>query len=246
MKKRPLILITGWSTGDLSFGVSKTYLSHLSNFGDIIMATPMHGIISDVDLVVLPGGKDAPSFLYGQPPGYHNGDSDQFKEWFVQNNLDQYIEAGASVYGTCLGMQQLVIKYGGSLCQNLVNHPYSTESRDELVHELVFKGEYRLLEAKLLSRKESSKKSCIKTCSLHHQGAYEDNIPECFNIIATTKDGVVEAIEHKTLPIAACQFHVEEDWDALGNYLIRKLINLSPNFKHENSGSDKSVQKSIE
>ncbi len=241
MKQRPLIAIPGWSTGDLSFGVGKAYLNHLGNFGDVIMLTPMNGIIENVDLVVLPGGSDAPSFLYGQPPGYFNTASDQFKEWFVQSNLTEYIEAGVPVWGTCLGFQNLLIKYGGSLCQNLIGHPYSEEERGELVHELVFTGEYKLLEAKLLARRANKKVTSIKTCSLHHQGAYESNVPDCFNIVAKTKDGVVECIEHKTLPIAGMQSHTEEDWNALGNHLISKLLHQSPNFKYENSGSNSSV-----
>lgn len=240
MKERPLIGIVGWKTGDNSFGVTIPYLNHLSNFGDIVVLNPMRGIISDLDLVILPGGKDSPSFLYGVPPNYANGDSDQFKEWFAHNNLDQYINAGVPIFGTCLGMQQLIIHFGGSLCQNLINHAFSNEFRGEPVHELVFTHEYMLLEAKLLARRKKDK--VIKTCSLHHQGAYQENIPECFNIIATTKDKVVEVIEHKTLPIAGCQGHTEEDWNPLGNYLIGKLLRSSPNFKNENTGNSTAVQ----
>lgn len=130
--------------------------------------------------------------------------------------------------------QQLVVKYGGSLCQHIFGHPYSTEERGELVHELIFENQYKMLETTLLAKRKG-KSASIKTCSLHHQAAYQDkdrqDVPECFNIICKTKDGVVEAIEHKELPIAGCQFHTEEDYNPLGNYLIRKLIAASPNLK---------------
>lgn len=241
MKQRPLIAVVAASTGENSFGTTKPYLNYLSNFGDTILLNPMNGIIENLDLVIMPGGADSPSFLYGQPPSYFNSSSDQYKEWFAQNNLKQYIEAGVPVFGICLGFQQLIIAMGGSLCQNLNGHPYSTEERSDLVHELVFTSEYQLLEAKLLNRRNSKKATCIKTCSLHHQGAYDDNIPECFNIIARTKDKVVEFIEHKTLPIAGCQNHPEEDWNSLSNHLIAKLLQRSPNFTYENSGSNSSI-----
>lgn len=235
MKQRPLIGIVGWKTGDNSFGVTLPYLTHLSNFGDILVLNPMRGIIENLDLIILPGGKDSHSFLYNAPPNYTNSDCDQFKEWFIHTNLQQYIDSKIPIFGTCLGFQQLIIHFGGSLCQNLISHPYSTEYRGEQVHELIFSSEFLQLEMQLLARRKKDK--CIKTCSLHHQGAYEKDVPECFNIIAKTKDNIIEVIEHKTLPIAACQSHTEEDYSPIGNYLINKLIKLSPNFKHENTGN---------
>jgi putative glutamine amidotransferase len=237
-KKKPLIGIVAWKTGDNSFGCTLPYLTHLSLFGDVLLLTPMKSMVENLDLVFLPGGTDTPSFLYGQPPNYTNSNSDQFKEWFANKLLDKYIDAGVPVFGTCLGMQQLIVKFGGSLCQNLYGHAYSNEYRGELVHELVFEPEYKMLEISLLAKRKSKKKN-IETCSLHHQGAYQDkdenNIPDDLKVICKSPDGVVEAIEHKTLPIAGCQFHTEEDYNLLGNHLIKKLINLSPNLKKDDN-----------
>ncbi|GIT73808.1 MAG: hypothetical protein Ct9H300mP28_36220 [Pseudomonadota bacterium] len=36
-----------------------------------------------------------------------------------------------------------------------------------------------------------------------------DTLPECFDITANTEDGVIMGIQHKTLSIAAVQFHPE-------------------------------------
>ncbi len=232
-KKKPLIGIVAWKTGDNSFGVTLPYLTHLQMFGDVVLLAPGKNMIQELDLVVLPGGKDSPSFLYNEPPNFQNSDSDQFKEWFVQKQLDLYIKAGVPIFGTCLGMQQLIIKYGGTLCQHIYGHAYSNEWRGEKVHELIFEPEYKMLEIQLLARRK--KGSVVETCSLHHQGAYHDkernDIPECLKVICKTDDGVVEAIEHNELPIAGCQFHTEEDMNPLGNFLIKKLISLSPNLK---------------
>lgn len=244
MKQRPLIGIVGWSTGENSFGVTKPYLDHLSNFGDILILNPMRGIIENLDLVVLPGGSDTPSFLYGQPPSYKNSPSDQYKEWFVFNNLKQYIEAGVPIYGTCLGFQNLIVYFGGELCQDLKGHEYSEEFRGQKVHDLIFTSEYALLEASLVKKR---KNKSIMTCSLHHQGAIrsEGHVPDVLNIVAYTKDDVVECIEHRELPIAGMQCHVEEDYNPLGNYLIHKLIKRSPNLnlQDENTGSNNTVQE---
>ncbi len=247
-KKKPLIGIVGWKVGDNSFGATLPYMIHLGLFGDVVVLTPMNAMVEGLDLVFLPGGPDTPSFLYNEPPNFTNSSPDQFKEWFVNKTLDKYIEAGVPVFGTCLGMQQLIVKFGGSLCQNIVNHAYSDECRGELVHELVFEPEYKMLEMTLLARRKSNKNKSIATCSLHHQGAYQDDerndIPKGIKVICKTKDGVVEAIEHESLPIAGCQFHTEEDYNVLGNYLIKSLLSKSPNLKKdENSGVSSEVKK---
>lgn len=245
--KKPLIGIVAWKVGENSFGVTLPYLTHLSHFGELILLTPMKQMVEGLDLVVLPGGSDSPSFLYNEPPNFTNSNPDQFKEWFVNKVLDKYVEAGVPIFGTCLGMQQLIIKYGGKLHQNITGHPYSDEYRGELVHKLIFEPEYKYLEMTLLSKRKNNKDKFISTCSLHHQGAYQNkernDVPSEFNVICKTADDVVEAIEHKTLPIAGCQFHTEEDYNVLGNHIIRNLISKSPNLnKNENSRIDKTIQ----
>lgn len=239
MQRKPKIGIVGWSTGDGSFGTTKPYLQHLSRFGSVLILTPMGGIIPDLDLVVLPGGRDIPTYDYGRVPGYTNSDADQFKQFFYDNNLKQYIKAGIPIFGTCLGFQMLVVHFGGILQQDisLDDHGYSDDEtkggRGELVNDLIFTPEFSDLEIELLP-KRSYKGRCIKTCSLHHQAALKnDAFPEQLQIVAYTADGVVEAIQHAELPIAGMQAHVEEDYNVLGNHLIKSLIERSPNFKDE-------------
>lgn len=246
MKKRPLIGIVAWSTGENSFGVTKPYLNHLSHFGDTIILTPQRGIVDNLDLIVLPGGKDMASVKYGAVPGYYNSDPDQYKEFFVENNLQQYIDAGVPIWGTCLGFQQLGVFFGSIMCQNidLFSHGHSEvygKGREDLVNDLVFTPEFLLLESKLLAKinknkTHKSKKSKIQVCSLHHQAIYDEDLSDELDLIAKTDDGIVECFKHKTLPIAAGQFHVEEDGNILANYLISELLKQSPNFEYEDKG----------
>ncbi len=99
------------------------------------------------------------------------------KNSFVQQNLQQYIDLGIPIWGTCLGFQQLVVKFGGELCQSIpYSHGYSSESRNELVHDLIFTSAYRNIETKLIAK---AKAKVIKANSLHHQGAYIDMVPDC-------------------------------------------------------------------
>ncbi len=43
----------------------------------------------------------------------------------------------------------------------------------------------------------------------HSLFAKRDVLPECFEVTSETKDGVIMAIEHKSEPIGAVQFHPE-------------------------------------
>lgn len=240
---KPKIGIVGWSTGDNSFGATRAYLHHLSFIGDVRIICPKESTDTDLDLLVLPGGKDTLPSRYGQVPGYYNSDPDQFKEAFIEVNLKNYIEAGIPIWGTCLGFQQLVVYFGGKLLQNIPIgvHGYSnsvSEGRGELVNKLIFTKEYKGFEEAIFRKYPKLKK--IECCSLHHQGVrFSESrsnygLPECLDVVAYTSDNIVEIIRHKSLPIAGGQFHVEEDFNLAAQELIKELISRSPNFKNEN------------
>lgn len=242
---RQKIGIVGWSTGDNSFGTTRSYLHYLNFFGEIRILTPKEGIDEDLDLVVMPGGKDTLPSNYGAVPGYYNSDSDQYKEHFAKVNLPKYIQAGIPVFGICLGFQQIAVHFGGVLKQNidLGSHGYSDVEkvgRGELVNTLVFDPKYLTLELQLTKTTKSKK---IKTCSLHHQGVEKDSLPDELDLIAYTDDGIVEAFRHPKLPISAVQFHPEEDFNTLGRFLIRDLLAKSPNLQNENKGNTEKIQK---
>lgn len=231
--------IVGWETGDNSFGTTKAYLHYLGMFGDVRILTPSDGIHEDLDLVVMPGGRDVLPTNYGEVPGYYNSAPDPFKEHFAKVNLAQYIEKKIPVFGICLGFQMLCVHFGGSLNQNIdiSTHGYSDEKSDdgrgELVNDLIFTRKFLVLEAKLLASSKNKAKK-IKTCSLHHQAVENDEyFPEPLEVIAHTSDNVVEFMRHKELPIAGCQSHPEEDFNPLAIYLIQALLKQSPNLKNE-------------
>jgi gamma-glutamyl-gamma-aminobutyrate hydrolase PuuD len=241
---KPTIGIVGWSTGDNSFGATKAYLHYLSFFGNVRILTPRSDIDQDLDLVVMPGGKDTLPSKYNQVPGYYNSDPDQFKEHFYNVNLKQYVEAGIPIFGICLGFQMLCTYFGGELTQNidLGAHGYSDEKnagRGELVNDLIFDNKFIALEANLMRDNKLKK---IKVCSLHHQGIMIDDMPDDLEVIAKTKDDVVEFMRHRKFPIAGCQNHPEEDFNPLSIYMIKALIKKSPNLKNENQGTPVTVE----
>ncbi len=219
MKKK--IGIVGWSLGENSFGVSKPYLEYFSRFGQVEILTPRKDMVEGLDLLVLPGGKDANPFSYDQVPGFNTGDADVFKEYFFKQNLPQYIEAKTPIFGICLGFQYLNIFFEGKLTQDLVTHPYYSNPRGEEVHEVV-KITGKNNEGQWLISKTNS----FKVNSLHHQGVYLHQLGKgLVPTLICKKDELVEAFVHETLPISACQYHPEELWDTYSYKEIKRLLN---------------------
>lgn len=207
--------IVGWKTGENSFGVTAPYMQYLSQYGDVMILPPTNTIIKDLDLLVLPGGKDTSTSNYGQVPSFFNSDSDQMKEFFYLNNLKHYVELGKPIFGICLGMQMLNIYFGGDLTQNIW-HETSEKSRNELVHPIKYTKNYK----HLLHLNESKE---YKVNSLHHQGIQHEQLAEDLIPIAE-HSSIIEVFEHKTLPIAGVQYHPEEIYDTLSDYLITSLL----------------------
>lgn len=214
MKK--VIGIPGWSTGENSFGCTKTYLHWLSQFGDIRIIMPFEDFV-DVDLLVLPGGPDLQPANYGQAPSWYTGSAEPFKEYFYREKLKLYVEKQTPIFGICLGFQMLNVFFGGSLEQHLLYHP-SSKDRREAGHKIKFVG----------------RKTAVEVNSHHHQGILKSQVSKDFEIIAVEDfkdteahlDLVVEAIWHKKLPIAGVQWHPEEWYDVYSENAIKGLLKL--------------------
>jgi putative glutamine amidotransferase len=215
MKK---IGIVGWNTGDNSFGVTKPYIDWLSGFGIVQILSPQKGIVEDLDLLVLPGGLDIAPQSMNQVPGFFTSNTDVMKQYFYDNNLDQYIQNNTPIFGICLGFQQLCVKFGGTLMQN---HPfdYSTKHRAEKVDTLVGTEElFKIVE------KSSFTKIKYEVNSLHHQGYFdnfEENGIEALAFDKTHNNVEIAKFSHN---IYGVQYHPEEINDGISSIIIKKLL----------------------
>ncbi len=210
--------IVGWNTGDNSFGITKPYAEFFNHFGQLVILGPSEETI-DLDLVVLPGGKDISSYLYGRSPSFYNTDADLMKEAFLKQTLPAYIEKGTPIFGICLGMQQINVHFGGKMIQSIATHPTSTESRSELVHSLELFGG-------LSQYNGTTKKDQFYVNSLHRQAVDPNHFPDCLEVLgqSRSKRPVIEIIRHRELPIAGVQYHPEEIYDKASIYLISELL----------------------
>ena len=214
MKK---IGIVGWKTGDNSFGVTVPYIDWLSNFGIVHILSPQKGIVEDLDLLVLPGGADIAPQSFGEVPGFHTSNTDVMKQYFFDNNLDQYLTNNTPIFGICLGFQQLCVKFGGKLEQHYPFN-YSSKGRHDKVDTLAF--EQSMYDIVL----KSSIPVKYEVNSLHHQGCF--SLPNPFNVLAREKvDGNIE-IARFAENVYGVQYHPEEINDGISEVIIKQLLNL--------------------
>lgn len=201
--KKKVIGIPGWSTGELSFGVSKTYLDYISKFGIPHIIMPNEQNIN-CDVLLLPGGPDVLPSAYGANVNYYTGSPCPFRQAFYEKKLTKYIEQGIPVFGICLGMQMLNTYFEGCLTQHLWNHEQSSK-RYETAHEIqVISNPFYV---------HANPKKKYEVNSHHHQAVTMSQMASDLAPMAlamnwdNTEDSIVEAFYHKSLPIAGLQWH---------------------------------------
>lgn len=161
------------------------------------------GLLERFDGLVLPGGGDIDPLSYGEEPGSDalygiRPESDLFEMALVLEAKKQSIP----VLGICRGLQIVNVAFGGTLHQDLPDHPQDLAGR-------AFAGHYR-------TRIESGSRlrGIVDTDelvinSLHHQGVKD--LGRGLRVAATATDGVVESIEaiDPNWRMVAVQWHPE-------------------------------------
>ena len=162
-------------------------------------------VMASLDLLIMTGGADVDPGRYGEKDrkcGRIMYDRDRFDF----SLLDIAVRKGLPVLGICRGCQIVNVYFGGSLCQDIPSEwtPATTirHSRPagDYAHTIDIAADSRL--AKVLGEIGG-----VKVNSQHHQCV--KRLAPGFRVVARAPVGVVEAIEHETLPIACLQFHPE-------------------------------------
>ena len=150
------------------------------------------------DGLILCGGGDIEPSRYGQEMnGSFPPDLPRDEAEFAL--IEAYMAAGKPILGICRGMQMLNVALGGDMIQHLPDGCRTFHcGREDKVHPV------RAAEGSVLYQLYGK---LFAVNSYHHQavgGMGRDLIPT-----AWTESGVVEALEHTSLPILGVQYHPE-------------------------------------
>ena len=119
------------------------------------------------------------------------------------------VERGLPVFGVCLGHQGIVQHFGGSL--GVLDYPM--HGKPSTIHntgEGIFDGFPEAFEAG----------------RYHSLFAIRESVPDCLKVTAHTEDGVIMAVQHKSLPVASVQFHPESILTLRDNLGLRLIANV--------------------
>ncbi len=145
--------------------------------------------------LLLTGGVDIQPHLYGDSECHSENTLDAERDELEFPLLDMFVKAKKPVMGICRGMQVIHTYFGGTLWQDLPSQ-LGVEHRNCLHNIKTEKGSQ-------LNRLFGDE---FEVNSFHHQAAKD--MGEDMRATAWCDD-VIEAIEHKSLPIWAVQYHPE-------------------------------------
>ena len=151
------------------------------------------------DSLILCGGDDMDPAWFGQE-NQGSQPPDPIRDKAELALFQAFFQAGKPILGICRGMQVLNVALGGTLIQDLPPEllPFHGGAERDLVHP-IRTGADSVLD-RLYGR-------TLAVNSWHHQAV--DRLGEGLIPTAWAESGLVEAVEHLSLPILGVQFHPE-------------------------------------
>lgn len=159
--------------------------------------------------LLLPGGGDLEPWRYGQANTASRG-LEPRRDALELLLLDRFTALGKPVLGICRGLQTVNVFFGGTLVQDLPGH--SAVDGADRFHPV-------RTAASFLSR-ICGEEALVN--SAHHQAA--DRLGSGLETAAWAMDGVVEALEHRALPVWGVQWHPERLPGDLGGRLFAAFL----------------------
>ncbi len=160
-------------------------------------------LLERCDGLVIPGGGDIDPVTYGETPATDSlygirPEADLFEGALVREAAKRNLP----LLGICRGLQVINVAFGGTLHQDLPEHPQDLAGR-------AFSGHYRTAVAAGSRLHQIVGKAELVVNSLHHQGVKD--LGEGLRVAATADDGVVESVESvdPTWDMLAVQWHPE-------------------------------------
>ncbi len=178
-------------------------------------------LIKMCDGFLILGGDDINPTVYGENNDLNlSKDIDDNQDITDKKILDYAVKHKVPTFGICRGIQSIAAMLGGTLHQDI--------SYANLYHPA---SEKKHMVTKVANGPVSSLLPDIfETNTFHHQCV--NKVPEDF-IVTYVNGDVIEAIEHKTLPMFAVQWHPEryytKESEIMFDYFKQKVIEYGKN-----------------
>lgn len=195
---------------DLMRSLTRCALEQLETLGadwrlvDTSGALPAYAEVLDVDAVLVLGGGDVDSELYGVPgpvPGEYGVDA-EVDRWSLEL-VRAVVDTHVPLLAVCRGVQLLNVAFGGSLVPDLdPPGPHKGRPGALFVDEVVSVDAGTRLAGILGAGPRTVRAG-------HHQAV--DRVAPGLRRAAVAVDGVVEAVEHPSAWAVGVQWHPEEE-----------------------------------
>ncbi|MHB9093120.1 MAG: gamma-glutamyl-gamma-aminobutyrate hydrolase family protein [Eubacteriales bacterium] len=211
---RPLIGIScSYDQKEGRYFLNEAYVEAVIGAGGIPVILPGAGSVKTVTPyfeavkgLILAGGGDVDPAYFNEEPHPSLGEITPDRDRFEMILIKAALRRNIPVLGICRGIQILNIACGGTVIQHI-----PSEIRKPLKHSQSAPRWYpthRVLLDKASRLSQIMTTTTIRVNSFHHQ-AIRDPAPG-FKIVATSRDGVIEAIEHsKHRFVVGVQWHPE-------------------------------------
>jgi anthranilate synthase len=144
------------------------------------------------------------------------------RDFDVSGTLAALLARALPVFGVCLGLQGIVEHFGGEL--GVLDYPmHGKASRIRVRGGRLFAG----LPPEFTAGR------------YHSLFAIREKLPEVLEVTADSEDGVVMAVEHQRLPVAAVQFHPESIMTLGEDVGQRLLVNVVTLLARARSGAER-------
>lgn len=187
------------------------YIEGLRQAGGVPYIFPMgepedaETYVDSVDGILLTGGQDISSDLFGEEPLPQLGETDIHRDRFEIAIIQASQAAHKPVLGICRGQQIMNVALGGTLYQDIyaqhvatINHDQGPTAGETPTHHVTATPGSWLRDA--FGER-------FLTNSFHHQAVHE--LGRGLKPTGVTDDGVIEAIESDDDQLLAVQFHPE-------------------------------------
>lgn len=202
MKKPVILLSCGFQSGALSPQrvLSVHYGAALAACGALSVTFAggrAETATERFDGLLLTGGGDLAPSYYGQSAETDALSIDPARDREELSLLDAFIARGKPVFGICRGVQVLNVYFGGTLIQHMERHGGGA------LHEV------RTLPGSRLRRLCGPS---LQTNSYHHQAVAA--VGSGLRVTVRADDGIIEGLEHRSLPVFGVQWHPERQTGA--------------------------------